>query len=139
MTVDGTVVWHSISSYLPTPLDVLGNPWIQWVVHLPREIRDLAPAALGALGLDTSLSHMEWFRRPDGSVAISEVGVRPPGAQITSRLYCAHDLDLYGDWARLMVFGDFDPPERRWSVGTVYLRGQGAGGGPGGSWPGTAA
>ncbi len=135
VTVDGKVIWHSISSYLPTPLDVLRNPWIQWIVHMPREIdgpeyagiREIAPAALRALGLDTGLSHMEWFRRPDGSVAVSEVGVLPPGAQITSMLCYAHDIDLYGAWARLMISGDFDPPERRWSVGTAYLRGRGTG------------
>ena len=26
-----------------------------------------------------------------------------------------------------MVDGSFDPPERKWAAGTVYLRGQGAG------------
>jgi hypothetical protein len=133
--VDGNLVWHSISSYLPTPLEVLRNPWIQWVVLMPRDIdgpeyagiRDTAPAALRALGLETGLTHMEWFRRPDGTVAVSEVGVRPPGAQITSMLCYAHDFDLYSAWARLLLQGTFDPPERAWSVGTVYLRGQGAG------------
>src|SRR5579863_436934 len=133
--VDGQVVWDSISDYLPTPLEVLRNPWMQWVVRLPRDIsgpeydgiKGVAPAALRALGLHTGLTHMEWFRRPDGSVAVSEVGARPPGAQITSMLCYAHDFDLYTAWARLMVEGTFDPPERRWSAGTVYLRGQGAG------------
>ena len=70
---------------------------------------------------------MEWFRRPDGTVAVSEVAVRPPGAQITSMLCYAHDFDLYSAWAQLMVHGSFAPPERSWSVGTVYLRGQGTG------------
>jgi hypothetical protein len=135
VTIDGKVVWDSISNYLPTPLDVLRNPWIQWIVLLPRDvggpeyaaIRALAPTALGALGLRTGLTHMEWFRRPDGTVAVSEVAARPPGAQITSMLCYAHDLDLYGAWARLMVHGSFDPPERRYATGTVFLRGQGAG------------
>ncbi len=135
VVVDGQLVWASISSYLPTPLEVLRNPWMQWIVLLPRaidgpeydEIKKIAPAALRALGLRTGLSHMEWFRRPDGSVAVSEVGARPPGAQITSMLCYAHDFDLYTAWSRLMVDGTFDPPERRWSAGTVYLRGQGAG------------
>ncbi|HEV2936018.1 MAG TPA: hypothetical protein VGY96_23085, partial [Streptosporangiaceae bacterium] len=87
----------------------------------------IAPEALKALGLHTGLTHMEWFRRPDGSVAVSEVGARPPGAQITSMLCYVHDFDLYRDWARLMIDGSFDPPERTWAAGTVYLRGQGAG------------
>ena len=133
--VDGQVVWDSVSNYLPTPLEVLRNPWMQWVVLLPRDIggpeyagiRQVAPAALRALGLTTGLSHMEWFRRPDGSVAVSEVGARPPGAQITSMLCYVHDFDLYTAWSRLMVDGSFDPPERKWAAGTVYLRGQGAG------------
>src|SRR5579872_4738717 len=133
--VNGEIVWDSISAYLPTPLEVLRNPWMQWVVLLPRDvsgpeyagIRQVAPVALRALGLETGLTHMEWFRRPDGSVAVSEVGARPPGAQITSMLCYAHDFDLYTAWAALMVHGTFDPPERRWAAGTVYLRGQGAG------------
>jgi hypothetical protein len=133
--IDGQVVWDSVSDYLPTPLEVLRHPWMQWVVRLPRDIggpeyagiRQVAPAALRALGLVTGLTHMEWFRRPDGSVAVSEVGARPPGAQITSMLCFAHDFDLYAAWARLMIDGSFDPPERKWAAGTVYLRGQGAG------------
>jgi hypothetical protein len=133
--VDGEIVWDSISNYLPTPLEVLRNPWMQWAVLLPRDIngpeyvgiRQVAPVALRALGLDTGLTHMEWFRRPDGSVAVSEVGARPPGAQITSMLCYAHDFDLYRAWARLMIDGTFEPPVRQWSTGTVYLRGQGAG------------
>ena len=133
--VNGKIVWDSVSRYLPTPLEVLRNPWIQWMVLMPRDIggpeyagiRAVAPTALRALGLQSGLTHLEWFRRPDGSVAVSEVAVRPPGAQITSMLCYAHDFDLYGAWAQLMVHGSFGPPERGWSVGTVFLRGQGTG------------
>jgi hypothetical protein len=39
----------------------------------------------------------------------------------------AHDFDLYSAWAQLMVHGSFAPPERSWSLGTAYLRGQGTG------------
>jgi hypothetical protein len=133
--IDGEIVWDSISNYLPTPLEVLRNPWMQWVVLLPRDvdgpeyagIRQVAPVALRALGLRTGLTHMEWFRRPNGTVAVSEVGARPPGAQITSMLCYAYDFDLYRAWARLMIDGSFQPPLRQWAAGTVYLRGQGSG------------
>ncbi len=135
VTLNRQLVWHSVSHYLPTPLEVLRNPWIQWSVIMPRAIdgaeyerlRTTAAAALHALGLTTGLTHMEWFRRPDGTFAVSEVGVRPPGAQFTSMLNYAHDVDLYSDWARLMIYGAFEPPLRRWSVGTIFLRGQGKG------------
>ena len=89
--------------------------------------REQGLRGLHALGLRTGLTHMEWFRRPEGAVAISEVAARPPGAQFTSLLSYAHDIDMYAAWARLEIFGTFAPPERRYSVGAAYLRGQGDG------------
>src|SRR5215207_2896595 len=135
ISVGGRVVWHSLTHYYPTPLEVLRNPWIQWCLLLPREIdgphyddiREAAGAALTALGMDTGLTHMEWFRRGDGSVAISEVGERPPGAQITTLVSRAHDIDFLHAWARVMVYGEFDPPERLYAAGAAFLRGQGSG------------
>jgi len=133
--IDGRMVWHSISRYQPAPLTVLENPWIQWSVLLPREIEtpefdDIRGAgfkALGALGLETGMSHMEWFRRAGGGIAISEAGARPPGAQFTTLISYAHDCDFYGAWPRLVVFGDFDVPERHYATGAAYLRGLGQG------------
>ena len=133
--VKGKPRWWNISQYHPTPLEVMENPWIQWAVVLPRDISGPEYAAIGAagpgaisiFGLDTGLVHMEWFRRTDGSIAISEAAVRPPGAQFSTLISYAHDFDLYSAWARLMIFEEFDPPERRYAVGAVYLRGQGDG------------
>jgi biotin carboxylase len=135
VSVHGRVVWHSLTHYTPGPLEVLRNPWIQWTVLLPREvdhpryddIRGVAVRALAALGQGTGLSHMEWFRRADGQVAISEVAARPPGAQFTTVISYAHDFDFYRAWARLVMFDAFEPPERRFAAGIAYLRGQGAG------------
>jgi biotin carboxylase len=135
VVVDGRPLWHSISRYAPTPLDVLENPWIQWCVLLPRDVSgpeysdipDVAFRSLVALGLRTGLTHMEWFRRPDGSLAVSEVAARPPGAQFTSLISYAHDFDLYSEWARLMIFDAFEAPPRRYAVGAAFLRGQGTG------------
>lgn len=135
ISIDGERLWHSVSRYLPSPLEVLETPWIQWCVLLPREleeerygdIRRAAFAALDALGLETGLSHMEWFRRGDGRVAISEVAARPPGARITDLLCWCHDVDFYRLWAELMVWGEIELPERRWAAGAAYLRGLGRG------------
>ena len=82
---------------------------------------------MNVLGMTTGLTHMEWFRRPDGSIAISEVAARPPGAQITTLVSRAHDIDFVRAWARVMIFNEFDPPERRYAAGAAFLRGQGQG------------
>lgn len=135
VTLHGEHVFHNISCYEPTPLQVMENPWIQWCVVLPRDVsgpeyapihRD-GPRALSTLGMWTGMSHMEWFRRRDGSIAIGEVAARPPGAQFMTLMSYAHDVDMYRAFAQLMVFETFHRPERRFAAGAAYLRGQGEG------------
>ena len=135
VTVGGQTVWASVADYRPPPLDVLRNPWMQWTVLLPHDIdgpeyariHQLGPAALRALGVKDAFTHMEWFRRPDGSVAVSEVAARPPGAQLSSMLGYVHDIDFYSAWTELVILGHFEPPARQFAAGTAYLRGQGRG------------
>ena len=135
ITVGGETVWQSLTHYYPTPLEVVRNRWIQWCIVLPREvdqhryddIRSAAARALQVLGMDTGLTHMEWFRRRDGTVAISEVAARPPGAQIMSLISYANDIDFERLWARVMVMGKFDRPVQKWATGAAFLRGQGEG------------
>ncbi|MEM6673747.1 MAG: hypothetical protein AAF726_12960 [Planctomycetota bacterium] len=135
VSVAGSHVFHSISEYAPTPLQVMENDWIQWTVLLPRDvsgdefspIRDAGPRALDALGMVSGMTHMEWFRRSDDTIAISEVAARPPGAQFTTLMSYAHDRDFYRAWAEVAIFDRFDPPERPYAAGAAYLRGQGTG------------
>lgn len=136
ISVNGQAVWHSVTRYLPNPLEVLRNPWMQWRILTPREIDDpqyddirrVGAQALAALGMESNISHLEWFRRSDGSVAVSEVAARPPGSRIFTALNWANDYDMYDAWIRLMTLGEFTPPrERKYAVGTAFLRGMGTG------------
>jgi biotin carboxylase len=136
ITIGGEVRFTSISRYLPTPLEVMETPWIQWVVILPRDIetpefagvQELGRKTVQALGLDTGFTHMEWFRRDDGSLAIGEIAARPPGANIVLLNSFAHDADFYRAWARAVIDGAYDGPyERKYAVGCAFLRGVGRG------------
>jgi biotin carboxylase len=136
ITVNGQVRFHSLSRYYPTPLEVMETPWIQWVCVLPRDTSgpewsdaiELGVRAVTALGLDTGFTHMEWFRRDDGSLAIGEIAARPPGANIVRMTGLAHDADMYRAWARAVVDDAYDGPyPRRYAVGCAYLRGVGRG------------
>ncbi|MBX7098947.1 MAG: ATP-grasp domain-containing protein [Myxococcaceae bacterium] len=136
VVLGGTVQAHSISRYLPGPLEVMRTPWIQWVCLLPRDIGDGASqeiARLGqrtvqVLGLEDGVAHLEWFRRDDGSLAIGEIAARPPGGQLTMMTGLVHDVDIYRTWARAVVDSAFDGPwTRRHAAATVFLRGSGPG------------
>ncbi len=136
ITVGGQVRLQSIARYYPTPLEVVENPWIQWVVVFPRVIdgpdfadaRQLGVRAVKSLGLETGFTHMEWFRCDDGRLAIGEIAARPPGAHMVLAASYAHDADMYRAWARAVVDDAFDGPyQRRFAVGVAYLRGAGRG------------
>ncbi len=136
LTIGGKAQAHSISHYLPGCLEVLENPWIQWVCMLPRELdepvyeeaRKMGYAAIEALGLDDGMTHMEWFIRKNGSLAIGEIAQRPPGASITLMTGLVHDIDPYRAWARAVVDGEFDGPwKRKYAAGCAFIRGMGQG------------
>ncbi|MFO0565573.1 MAG: ATP-grasp domain-containing protein [Polyangiaceae bacterium] len=136
LTLGGEPRVHSVSNYHPGCLEVLENPWIQWACVLPREIdtprirelKELGFSAIRALGLEDGMTHMEWFERSDGSLAIGEIAARPPGAQLLHMTGVVHDVDIYRAWARAVVDGELDAPwERKWAAGTAYVRGMGRG------------
>lgn len=133
VSIDGKPVWSSSADYIPGPLEVLETPWIQYCVLLPLETSRMDAfvpvnhAALSALGMETGLTHMEWFSRPDGTVAVNEVGARPPGVNIMPLMSLAHGVDMNAAWVRLMALGEFDPPRRQRAAGAAFFRGQGQG------------
>jgi hypothetical protein len=136
LTTGGVPRQYNISHYNPTPLTVLENPWVQWCCVLPRtvsgrgydDVKALGVRVIEVLGLKDGFTHMEWFRRPDGSLAVGEVAQRPPGAHITRMIGLAYDMDPYRAWARAVIDSAFDGPwERRFAVGCAYLRGMARG------------
>ena len=135
-TLNGVPLFASFSRYYPSPLEVMENKWIQWVILFPKEIdsqmyqkaRVVGYRAIQALGLGTAMTHMEWFYRGDGSVAVGEIGARPPGAQISNVTGRIHGMNPYRTWARLMVDDAFDGPwVRKNAAAIVFLRSQGSG------------
>ena len=108
--IAGEMVWHSISHYMPSPLTVLEHPWIQWCVVLPRDIGGPEFDPIRHAGVDARSAPSACTRgsatwsgsaRRDGSAAVSEVGARPPGAQFSTLMSFAYDVDMYEAWARL--------------------------------------
>ena len=134
-SLNGKILGQTINQYIPTPLEVMSNPWIQWRVVLRKDsmgksfddIRKAGKKALDVLGMKTGMSHMEWFRRKDGSIAISEVAARPPGAQFTTLISRACDFDVIRAWTELMIYEKPIEPEIKYCSGAAYLRGQGQG------------
>jgi hypothetical protein len=85
-------------------------------------------AAVRALEVGDAMTHLEGFLLDGGRVCFTDATLRPAGARIGPMLGFAYDVDPYRVWARVAVDGCFDGPwERRYAVGTVFLRGVGRG------------
>lgn len=136
ITLGGVPRVASFAQYYPGPLEALENPWIQWACILPREIdtplyakaREVGDATIRALGLQEGMTHMEFYEKPDGSIAVGEIAQRPPGPQLCQMTGLVHDVDIYRAWVRAVVDGELDAPwERKYAAGAAFLRGLGRG------------
>lgn len=131
ITVDNEPQVYSICEYNPSIIEALQDPETQWRCVMPREIDDSyrdfiaqGLAAVRALAVGYSMTHMEGF----ANGGFIDATLRPAGARIAPMFGFACDVDPYRVWARVMVDGRFDGPlERKYAVGTIFLRGVGSG------------
>ena len=134
ITINNEPRFHSICCYQPSILAAVENPETQWSCVMPR---DLTPyhdfieqglKAIRALNVGNAMTHMEALIDANGRAWFTDATLRPAGARIAPMLAHAYDIDPYRAWARVAVDGCFDGPwERKYAVGTIFLRGLGAG------------
>ncbi|HET7286171.1 MAG TPA: hypothetical protein VFI71_01835 [Pyrinomonadaceae bacterium] len=131
ITVNNEPQFYWLCAYNPPILDALQNPEKQWRCIMPRQIDDRYQefiadglAAVRALQVGTAMTHMEGF----ANGGFIDATLRPAGARIAPMFGFACDVDPYRVWARVAVDGCFDGPlERKFAVGTIFLRGSGSG------------
>lgn len=128
---DGRVVHDFVSHYYPGVLEAMRTRWISpqfiatnRVEDAPdyEQVRAMGRDVVRALGIGTSATHMEWFFGPKG-LRFSEIGCRPPGVGAWDLYGAGNDVDLYREWAHVIVHGTGSAPlSRRASAGIVALR-----------------
>ncbi len=136
LCVAGNVVYESVCRYAPSVLVARRNEWISPVIQALRvaQTEHTAPgvalgrAAVRALGMGTGITHMEWFRKADGTAIFGEMACRPPGANMVDLMNYADDQDLYRDWGHAVARGRVPArPARPWSAAIVFKRAEGQG------------
>ncbi|HET7112788.1 MAG TPA: hypothetical protein VFI57_04055, partial [Pyrinomonadaceae bacterium] len=125
---------YSVCLYDPPIIEALEDSTRQWRCVM---LRDLGPykdfieqglAAVRALQVGNAMTHMEGFIDASGPAGFVDATLRPAGARIGPMFGFAFDVDPYHVWARVAVDDAFDGPlERKYSVGTIFLRGRGSG------------
>ncbi len=130
LTANGEVVHDFISHYYPSVLEAMRTRWISPQILTTnrvdeesyQEVRALGKRVVEVLGIETSATHMEWFFGPKG-LKFSEIACRPPGVSVWDLYGAANDLDLYREWAQVIVHGGSESrASRRYAAGMIALR-----------------
>jgi len=134
--IDGKPVFENVAQYFPRPLIARSESWIspaQIVYRDPFRPDLMAGVELGrsvltALGMGTGFTHMEWYRRADGSPVFGEIGCRSGGGHFVDMMNWSNDFDVYRGWAQAVLSGNFDVvPQRKYHVAMVFKRALGEG------------
>lgn len=134
ISIDGRIVYESLSWYRPRPLIGRSVEWISPQTVTLRDFeaphlaagRELGRNVLRALKQQTGFAHMEWYRKSDGEAVFGEIAARPPGAHTVDTMNFASDIDLFTGWAEAVACGTFNLSfDRLYNCAIVFKRAAG--------------
>ena len=128
LTVGGTVAHEFVSHYYPGVLEAMRERWISpQIVTTNRidgddtydEVKAMGRKVIEALGVETSATHMESASRAE----VQRDRCRPPGVRMWDVYAAANEIDIYREWAHLIVHRTPEQrPSRRYAGGMIALR-----------------
>jgi hypothetical protein len=75
--------------------------------EIPADIEEQGRKAIAAFDLRERFFHLEFIRGPQGKLTAMEINARPPGGLTTDMFNYANDIDVYREWANVLVSGRF--------------------------------
>ena len=76
--------------------------------EIPADLEDAGRRTARAFDVRERFFHFEFFRADeDGGIVALEVNLRPPGGLTTDMFNYANDIDIYGEWANVVVHNRF--------------------------------
>jgi hypothetical protein len=75
--------------------------------EIPPDLEDMGRRVLKAFDVRERFFHFEFFRDAQGQLIALEVNMRPPGGMTTDMFNFANDIDIYREWANIVVHNHF--------------------------------
>jgi hypothetical protein len=76
--------------------------------EIPKDLEEAGRRTARAFGVRDRFFHFEFFRTPEDRIVALEVNMRPPGGLTTDMFNYANDIDIYREWANVVVNGRFE-------------------------------
>ncbi len=107
---DGNVVYDSSLVYSNGIMETVNQSSDIWYYvdrEVPEELRAIGAKILRADNVRERFFHLEFFRLPNGELYGLEVNMRPPGGLTTDMWNYANDIDIYEQYANVVLNNEF--------------------------------
>ncbi len=107
---DGQVVFSASLHYNRGVMEIVNEDddiYYYSVREIPLDLERAGRNIAAFFGLHERFFHFEFFRTPDDRLVALEVNMRPPGGWTTDMWNYANDLDIYHEWANVVMNNRF--------------------------------
>jgi biotin carboxylase len=108
---DGNLVFFTSHQYSQGIMETVNNDDLVYYYSLreiPADLEDAGRRVLKAFDVHERFFHFEFFRSAsDNEIIALEVNMRPPGGMTTDMFNFANDIDIYKEWAQIVVNNRF--------------------------------
>ena len=107
---DGNLVFFTSHQYSQGVMETVNEDndiYYYSLRDIPRDLEDTGRRVLQAFGVRERFFHFEFFRLKDNRIVALEVNMRPPGGMTTDMFNYACDIDVYREWANIIVHNRF--------------------------------
>jgi phosphoribosylaminoimidazole carboxylase (NCAIR synthetase) len=107
---DGNLVFYTSHQYSQGIMETVNEDsdiYYYSLREIPKDLEDAGRRVLQAFGVRERFFHFEFFRTEDNRIVALEVNMRPPGGMTTDMFNYACDVDVYREWANIIVHNHF--------------------------------
>ncbi|MFF2017909.1 acetyl-CoA carboxylase biotin carboxylase subunit family protein [Paenibacillus sp. NPDC058177] len=112
--IDGNVRFATSHRFEQSVMDVVNNDdhlFYFCLKYVSPEVEQAGKSILKAFDIRERFFHIELFKsNKDGRIIALEVNMRPPGAWMTDAINYTHDIDIYKEWASMIVNNEVGGP-----------------------------
>ncbi len=114
---NGNLVFYTSHTYSDGIMEAVNDDahvYYYSLRDIPADLEDAGRKTLKAFDVKEKIFHFEFFRRKqDNKIVALEVNMRPPGGLTTDMFNFANDIDIYREWANVVLYNEFRAPYSR--------------------------
>lgn len=107
---EGTPVFYTSHQYSQGIMEAVNQDdhiYYYSLREIPADLEEAGRRVLKAFDVRERFFHFEFFRDPEDRIVALEVNMRPPGGMTTDMFNFANDIDIYKEWAFVLVHDRF--------------------------------